>query len=654
MLERVVIRRMMDFGVAGLLVALMLTPVGLEGGQGADESVEIDVPSGLQTYLDARRLEVTGRYREAIDAYAAAMKQAPEVDEIRIAYGSLLMMVGLPDSAVELLVGRSELDWYGKRVLALSLAQASTRRTDLLEPAREALEEALSERGDDVNLQFSLARILQELGELVEAERVAAELRETRSGSVRVQLFHAQLLAELGRSREAAELFAECAEGPRADELCREGLLNALIASGMPGEAGEMLISWLEPDDLDRMMQAAALLSDGGRSAQALDVVGRVLANAQDSPRARVLEALLLADLGRYDEALPRLESLLKKNRNDVDLLMATSWSTYAAGAGDLDQARQYLDRAWEQVSSDAASPRAVQVTLNAARLELAAGHPSAAREWLERIGDLDVGGAQMLALLAESYKANQSWESGAAALLRLQPTLPERLRPIAVAFEAELRYLGGSSKALRRLDGLLSSSRLPDVFVALQVLQSLELWQNTAEATEAALQRFPDERGLMFAQAVALERLGRVDEAAGVFFTLLEHDPEDVNVANYLGYMWADAGENLDQAYELISRAVEVDPENPAYLDSLGWVDFRLGRLDEAQRWLRRAIELGGGQDGTVLAHLGEVLLALGMNDEARELLRASLDLGCEHPGLVEELLADLDSDDGDPSNDG
>lgn len=615
---------------------------------------EVALPTGLQIYLDARRAAAEGNYREAIDLYAEAARVAPEIDEIRIAYASLLLMVGLPDSAVEMLRGRENLDWYGMRVLAMALAQASSLREEYLEPARDALREALEERSDDANLQFALARILRELGEIREAEEVVADLRRSRSNSARILALHAQLLSELGRSAEAAELYRQCADGTSAEGVCREGLVQALIASGRPGAAGEALISWLEPDDLDRLLQAAALLSDGGRSAQALEVVRRVLSRVPDSPRAQTLEALLLTDLERYAEAAPRLDALLKKNRDDVDLLMASAWSAFAEGQGSIDDARRYLDRAWEQVAGNAASPRAVRVTLNAARLELSAGHPTMAREWLQRIGDLEVGGAQALALLVESYKVNERYDEGASALLRLEPTLPERLRPVAMAFETELRYRGGRPSSLRRLEPLFESKSLPDVLVALQVLQSLELWSRVVEVTDLALDTFPSDRSLRFARAVGLERLDQMDEAAEVFSAILADDPDDANVANYLGYMWADAGVRLEEADELISRAVQQEPENPAYLDSLGWVRYRLGRLEEARRWLQRAVELGGDRDGTVLAHLGEVLFALGEVEDARRLLQASLDLGCENPELVKELLARLERDDDELSEDG
>ena len=93
-----------------------------------------------------------------------------------------------------------------------------------------------------------------------------------------------------------------------------------------------------------------------------------------------------------------------------------------------------------------------------------------------------------------------------------------------------------------------------------------------------------------------------------------------------------------LEEALELVNRAVE-DPENPAYLDSLGWVHYRLGAMDQAEYWLRRANELSD-EDGTLLAHLGEVLVAAGDIDEGSRLLRLALDLGCEDPDRVRRCL--------------
>ena len=137
------------------------------------------------------------------------------------------------------------------------------------------------------------------------------------------------------------------------------------------------------------------------------------------------------------------------------------------------------------------------------------------------------------------------------------------------------------------------------------------------------------------------------VEESEALFLQLVDTEPDDANAANYLGYMWADRQMHLEQALELISRAVSLEPENSAYLDSLGWVHFRLGDLAEAERWLRRAVDLGGNLgDGTIYCHLGEVLLAGGERVEARRYLLLGLDMGCENPDYVRSLLEQSEDD--------
>ena len=114
--------------------------------------------------------------------------------------------------------------------------------------------------------------------------------------------------------------------------MCRDGLVKSLMASGQSVAAAQAMSRWLAPDDLDGLMRAAALLSEGGRPEEALDIVRRVLSVSSDSPNALVLEALLLADLGRYAEAEPALKKILRKDRENVDALLALAWSITAAG----------------------------------------------------------------------------------------------------------------------------------------------------------------------------------------------------------------------------------------------------------------------------------------------------------------------------------
>lgn len=122
------------------------------------------------------------------------------------------------------------------------------------------------------------------------------------------------------------------------------------------------------------------------------------------------------------------------------------------------------------------------------------------------------------------------------------------------------------------------------------------------------------------------LERAGRFDDAVAALEQSLNLKPDFDESLNHLGYMWAERGENLQLAHDMIQQAVRAEPENPAYLDSLGWVLFQLKRPAEAQPWLEKAVQLLPEPDATVLDHLGDVLAALGKWDTAREAWRKSL----------------------------
>lgn len=622
-----------------MVLALALWPAA--SGFSEDEPAAPLHP-GLEAFLQAKALESVGLYRDAARAYERALAADPEVVEIRIRFASLLVDLGMTDRAVEVLGSVEDLDWFGKRVLGLALAQSSVRDTTLLPRAETTLRTALSERDDDPNLLLALAQVLHRQGRTAEAEEIVARLRRNRGGSPQLAAFHAGLLRQLGRPEDAVEVYADCATAEFTGGVdCRENLVEMLIELGRKGEAGEAMLTWLTDSDLDQLLRAASLLYEGGRPAEALQTVQRVLRVAPDSPRARDLEAYLLVQLGRWDEATARLRELERKDRNNLDVLLALAWAT--ANTGKPDEARQWIERAWEVVEEDAASRQAVRVALAAARVELVVGSSGKAREWLERVVDPGDSGSELAFLLAETYRRDEGWQEGVAALLRLQPRLGGRPQLEARAYEAEFRLRLGDEQGRTMLRPTLDSGDPRSVLIGLAVLQRVERWNDVALEAQRASDRLPGDRDLAFARAGALERLGRFDEAEPLFLELLASDPGDDATANYLGYAWADRGTRLDEALDLISRAVTADPENAAYLDSLGWVYYRLGDHGQAEHWLRRAVELGG-TDGTVLSHLGEVLLRKGETDEARLLLRQALAAGCEHREHVRELLDSLD----------
>jgi tetratricopeptide (TPR) repeat protein len=621
-----------------VLGAILMTST-LASGEGVSNDHADGLPDGLELYLEARVLESNGRYREAMEAYAAAVEEAPEVNEIRLAFATFLVDVGMADRAVEVLDGAPDPGPEGNRIVALALAQLSSRNPALLTKTEAALRLAIEGNDGDPSLLFSLAQVLQRQGKFAEAEEIVAGLRRGRPGNPRLETLHGDLLRATGRSEEAVVLYASCTDGGPFAQTCQEKLVEVLVELGRPGEAGELMLDWLDDIDLDSLMRAAVLLWEGGRLELSLETVQRVLVRAPDSARAQTLEAHLLSSLGRFDEATTRLRRLLKKNPRDFDLMMAMAWSL--SRTGDQEKGREWLDQAWELVKDRPDSPEAVRCVTTAARLELISDNPLVAREWLDRAADVGKIGADYVRLLAETFRRDEQWQDGIAALVRLQPSLAGRALTEAEAIEAEFRLRLGDPRAWRRLRPLLDDDGLENVMTGLQVLQSLERWQEVDKETAVAIDRFGENRDLIFTRAAALERLDQVEESEALFKQLVDTEPNDANAANYLGYMWADREVRLEEALELITRAVSLDPENSAYLDSLGWVHFRLGDLAEAERWLRRAVDLGGSLgDGTIFCHLGEVLLEGGDRTEARRYLVLGLDMGCENADHVRSLL--------------
>ncbi len=136
-----------------------------------------------------------------------------------------------------------------------------------------------------------------------------------------------------------------------------------------------------------------------------------------------------------------------------------------------------------------------------------------------------------------------------------------------------------------------------------------------------AAMNSRPDllDADFFFGYGVAAEQAGRIVKASELFKKSIELDPANsARACNYLGYMWADRNENLDEAEELIRRAVAMEPNNGAYLDSLGWVLFRKGRYEEALQELLRAAAALKEPDAVVFDHIGDAYEKLGKTAEA------------------------------------
>lgn len=147
-----------------------------------------------------------------------------------------------------------------------------------------------------------------------------------------------------------------------------------------------------------------------------------------------------------------------------------------------------------------------------------------------------------------------------------------------------------------------------------------------------------PQNVNYLFSYAAALERAGDFDSSVLVFKKVLSLAPEHAQALNYLGYSWADRNENLSEAKKMIEKALEREPENGAFLDSYGWVLFRLGKFRDAELQIRKALEKNS-RDAIIVEHLGDIYRAMGRVEEARAQYQKALEMDPNNTALKEKL---------------
>jgi tetratricopeptide (TPR) repeat protein len=169
------------------------------------------------------------------------------------------------------------------------------------------------------------------------------------------------------------------------------------------------------------------------------------------------------------------------------------------------------------------------------------------------------------------------------------------------------------------------------------ELLMTLGEHDKALELYNSALSERVDDADLLYGRSLAQEKLGRVDLAEADLRRILKASKDDARALNALGYLLTLHSSNLEEAQHLLERAIALEPDDAAVIDSVGWLHFKRGNLDEAKSMLRRAY--GKAPDPEIAAHLGEVLWTMGERDEARTILESALREAPDHEVLKETL---------------
>jgi tetratricopeptide (TPR) repeat protein len=211
---------------------------------------------------------------------------------------------------------------------------------------------------------------------------------------------------------------------------------------------------------------------------------------------------------------------------------------------------------------------------------------------------------------LAELLEREQRWKEAADAYSEAHAMNP-RGSDLTPRYAAALLGSGKAAEARKVVEDALAEKGREADPVLLYLLAAAQRQMNDLSAAHATALRLraaaPEDPRGMYVLAQVLDARKDVDGAERALREMLARDPLDALAANYLGYMLAERGERLDEAVELVQRALRAEPDNPSYLDSLGWAYFRQGRLDLADSPLSRAAEKLPS-NSVVQDHLGDL----------------------------------------------
>ena len=214
--------------------------------------------------------------------------------------------------------------------------------------------------------------------------------------------------------------------------------------------------------------------------------------------------------------------------------------------------------------------------------------------------------------------------------------------------FDAQLRIgillamLGKPDEGLAKLEALEEEQtgwelRVRCYLAQGEILQSQQRYKEGVEMYSRALQQNREDINLLYARGLMAEKVDRLDMAESDLLKVISQEPDNANALNALGYTLADRTNRYKEALKYIKRAADLVPDDPAIMDSLGWVSFRLGKMDDALKYLAKAFEML--EDAEIAAHYGEVLWQSNQKDKARKVWKKGKTDNPENPVLVETL---------------
>jgi tetratricopeptide (TPR) repeat protein len=451
------------------------------------------------------------------------------------------------------------------------------------EKAEEQFKAAHDLDPDSEEVVLNLSRLYAENGDLAHAAKVIEAVPPSER-SPKMEFALGAVYDQLKRPKDAIDAYKRAADLDPEDAHSMGALAQALLNDNQLDEALKIYRQMAEadPEDASTSIHISEILRRQGKYEEALTTVKKALKKDPDSLEAGYNEGLLLDVLGRYDESAQVYEHM-------VDL---TSHANGAYTADEKNNRTIFLERLGAVYHEQNKVDEAIATYQKMIDL----GGENALRGYQNQV---------------DVYRDARLYEKAIEVSRKAVEANPKN-RDLKLMLASELVDQGKEDEGIAMARSMLNNSASDrEVWIALgQIYTRIHKWKEAEEALNKATPlstKKEDNIYLLFLKGSLAERQKHYEPAEQYFRQALELDPNNAAVLNYLGYMLADKGNRLPEALKMIRKAVELEPLNGAYLDSLGWAYFKLGQYELAEENLRQAVQRDQ-TDPTVHDHLGDL----------------------------------------------
>jgi len=562
---------------------------------------------------------------KAIEEYRLAIDADPTSEYLTSDLAELYAKTGrIRDAVVEAqdIIKRDPTNLEARRLLgriylrSLGDMQSGNGSQSILKLAIEQYEQIVHLQPDSVEDHLLLGRLYRLNNDLQKAEGEFKTAVRLQPGSEEAVTTLAYLYNEIGDTSRAAQVLSSVPNAARSAKLYsalgytyeqQKQYKNAI-------EAYRHAIE-MDRDNLDAIRGLAQNLLNDGQSDAALEQY-KIIADANpEDAQTLVRIAEIYRKQAKYDLALENLKRAMVEDSIEVPYNIASIYQIqgrYDEAAQTMRDLLQKTEKPDGNYTSGEKSNRAVFLE-RLGTIYRDQDNSQAAIETFRRLLALggDENGERGYQQIIDTLRDAKEWQKATDAAKEAVAKFPAS-RDLKMVLAAQRADMGEVEPALQEVRALLKGTADDrQVYITLaQMNTRLRRFPDAEEALNKAeqLSTKPDDKEyIWFLRGSTYERQKRYADAEQEFKKVLAADPQHASALNYLGYMLADQNTKLEEALGYIKHAVEIDPANGAYLDSLGWAYFRLGKYDLAEEDLLKASQKIG-TDPTVQDHLGDL----------------------------------------------